>query len=85
VIEDMGYESDEIDNDIRASAREQYIRETRLTVQRNLADADLPPQRVYIVSKDALLGIVKGKSSKDVIDEQDLLSDLLADARARRL
>jgi len=83
-MEDMGYDGDGKDVDHRTLARERYIAETRQTVQRNLDAAQLPQQRVYIVSKDTLVGAVKGRPRKDIIDEQDLLSELAA-ARTRRL
>lgn len=68
-----------------ARARGQYIKSTREDVKRNLALADLPQQRVYIVDKDALTTVVKGKEHPDFIDEQELYRDLLAEAGSRRI
>jgi GTPase SAR1 family protein len=81
---DNGYDSDDEDGELREEAREQFIRETRATVEVNLKDADLPPQRVYIVSKDDLLRLVTGKRVKNLIDEKELCEDLLQDANDRR-
>jgi chemotaxis protein histidine kinase CheA len=69
-----------------AAAREQYVIQTRQSVERNLEQAELAPHRVYLVSRDTLLAIVKEKPLKKklVIDECELLEDLLSEAHARR-
>ena len=69
----------------RDRARGQYIKSTREDVKRNLAQAELPEQRVYIVSKDALVAIVKGKEHPDLIDEPELYRDLLTEVDKRRI
>jgi len=66
-------------------ARDKFISSTRENVRVNLTKAGLAPQqRVYIVSRDKLLGLIKGKRVVDMIDEEQLTKDLLTDARARR-
>ncbi|KAL4076413.1 P-loop containing nucleoside triphosphate hydrolase protein [Scleroderma citrinum] len=91
LMRDMGYDSDEEDEDdpgrrtrLYKAARKQYIEATRKNVQANLEDANLPDQRVYIVSNDTMLNIVKGKGPKKAIDELVLLTDLFTQAHARR-
>ncbi|KAH9928077.1 interferon-inducible GTPase-domain-containing protein [Fomitopsis serialis] len=59
LAEDMGGEDSDIeDGDTApaalARAREQYVRESRESVARNLELAELPQQRVYLVDKQAL-------------------------------
>ncbi|KAI6115192.1 P-loop containing nucleoside triphosphate hydrolase protein [Pisolithus croceorrhizus] len=80
---DMSYDPDK-DTDSREQfynvARERFISETRQTVKTNLAEANLPDQRVYIVSKKTLFGAVKNKRSKGMIDEVELLTDLYSEA-----
>ena len=90
MVQDM-YESDDEDGneddyraELYAMARDKYIEETRQSVRINLEAANLPQQKVYIVSKDTLLNLVKRRVFKDVIDELELLKDLLSDAFARR-
>ncbi|EPS98948.1 hypothetical protein FOMPIDRAFT_13163, partial [Fomitopsis schrenkii] len=78
-------EEEEDEAPTSARARGQYIKSTREDVKRNLALADLPQQRVYIVDKDALTTVVKGKEHPDFIDEQELYRDLLAEAGSRRI
>ena len=90
MVQDM-YESDDEDGndddyrtELYAVARDKYIEETRQSVKINLEAANLPQQRVYIVSKDTLVNLVKRRVPKDAIDELELLKDLLSDALARR-
>ncbi|EPS93844.1 hypothetical protein FOMPIDRAFT_59929 [Fomitopsis schrenkii] len=67
-------------------ARETYIRETRANIEENLKTAELPQQRVYLVDKDILVRVVKGKPVKGAIDELALLQDItksIAVTRAR--
>lgn len=68
-----------------AQACEEFITATRVTVQRTLREANLPEQKVYIVSSRHLRTITKGgKLSPEVIDELKLMKDLLEEARSRR-
>jgi len=90
MVQDM-YESDDEDGNedddraaLYAMARDKYIKETRRSVRINLKAANLPQQKVYIVSKDTLLNLIKRRVPKDTIDELELLKDLLSDALARR-
>ncbi|KIK96061.1 hypothetical protein PAXRUDRAFT_826372 [Paxillus rubicundulus Ve08.2h10] len=85
LMKDMGYDSDDDDarekrEGLYKAAFQQFVAETRQSVKQNLADAKLPDQRVYIVSNKALLGIVKDKSPRKVIDELELLADLYGEA-----
>ncbi|KAI6040372.1 P-loop containing nucleoside triphosphate hydrolase protein [Pisolithus marmoratus] len=84
LMKDMGYDPDEEDTHRRGqfykAAREQYISETRQSVKNNLAEANLPDQRVYIVSNKTLLGAVNDKGPKRMIDEVELLTDLYSEA-----
>ncbi|KAI6152516.1 hypothetical protein BKA82DRAFT_4351773 [Pisolithus tinctorius] len=72
------------DTDSRAQfykvAREKYISETRQSVKNNLTEANLPDQRVYIVSNKTLSGVVKDRGPKRIIDEVELLTDLYNEA-----
>ena len=91
VMMDMGYDSegdDEEDverrNKLYKAARKRFIEHTRKNVKANLEDANLPDQRVYIVSNNTMLTIVLNKTPKKTIDEVDLLNDLLNEAYTRR-
>ncbi|THH20327.1 hypothetical protein EW146_g1007 [Bondarzewia mesenterica] len=87
VMMDMGYdeeEDEEVRHAIAATARSKFILETRQSVERNLRDAKLPQQKVYIVSKDLLLMVISGKKPKAPIDEIELVRDLLSQGSARR-
>ncbi|KAF9232159.1 interferon-inducible GTPase-domain-containing protein [Melanogaster broomeanus] len=91
LMKDMGYDSDDSDdedperrNRLYKAARKQFIQETRKSVATNLENANMPLQRVYIISNDTLLGIVKEKTPKKAIDEVELLTDLFSEAHARR-
>ncbi|KAG9317846.1 hypothetical protein JVU11DRAFT_2072 [Chiua virens] len=91
IMMDMGYDSegdDEEDierrNQLHKAARKQFIERTRKSVKSNLEDANLPDQRVYIVSNATLLNLVLNKVPKKTIDEVGLLNDLLNEAYTRR-
>lgn len=88
IMEEMGYYND--DNSVEwaamyATAREQFINETRHNVKENLAAANLPNQQVYIVSSNRLRNVAKGERPKRVIDELHLFIDLYSEAQARRV
>ena len=72
---------------VRQVARQKYIGDTQETVRRNLKEAGLPPQRVYIVDKEILWRIVSGEQMRygDWFDEWAFLWAILSDARSRRL
>ena len=86
---DDGYSSDH-DDPIRresmyAAARQRLVADTRETVRRNLKEANLPDQRVYVVSRRTLTTIVKDHSlSYKIIDELELIKDIVEAACARR-
>ncbi|KAI6146153.1 interferon-inducible GTPase-domain-containing protein [Pisolithus tinctorius] len=91
LMRDMGYDSEEDDEDdpgrrnrLYTAARRQFIEETRKSVKTNLENAGLPDQRVYIVSNDNLLGMVRGNAPKRAIDELTLLTNLFTEAHLRR-
>ncbi|KAG8218145.1 P-loop containing nucleoside triphosphate hydrolase protein [Butyriboletus roseoflavus] len=92
IMIDMGYDSEGGDekeverrDELRKAARKIFIEETRKTVQTNLKDANLPDQRVYIVSNNSLLDILLRKMSKKTIDEVDLLNDLVNQVYRKRV
>ncbi|KIJ09120.1 hypothetical protein PAXINDRAFT_26335, partial [Paxillus involutus ATCC 200175] len=91
IMRERGYDSDDDDGDrtrrttLYAEAREEYIAETRANIKQNLEDANLPDQKVYMVSNAVLLSIVKNHNlSPKIIDELELMRDLLSEAHSRR-
>jgi GTP-binding protein EngB required for normal cell division len=89
IMKDMGYDSDDDESEdqkkrLYQAAREQFIQQTRQSVKDNLENANMPNQRVYIVSNEPMLGVVKEKRPKKVIDEIELLNDLIGEAQTRR-
>ncbi|KAJ7511790.1 P-loop containing nucleoside triphosphate hydrolase protein [Mycena galericulata] len=94
LLREMEYESDDEEQDgrsraeLESAAREHFVSATRQNVQENLRGADLPEQRVYIVSNLTMLSATKGnvttKTAKKIIDEFEFLQDLLGDAYTRR-
>ncbi|KIJ17489.1 hypothetical protein PAXINDRAFT_167544 [Paxillus involutus ATCC 200175] len=92
IMRERGYDSDDDDGSNRtrrktlyAEARQHYIAETRANIKRNLEDANLPDQRVYIISNDVLLSIVKNQNlPPKIIDELELMRDLFSEAHSRR-
>ncbi|KAI6030361.1 interferon-inducible GTPase-domain-containing protein, partial [Pisolithus marmoratus] len=91
LMRDAGYDSEEDDEDdpgrrtrLYTAARKRYIEETRKSVKTNLENAGLPDQRVYIVSNDNLLSMVKGNAPKRAVDELTLLTDLFTEAHMKR-
>ncbi|EPS98975.1 hypothetical protein FOMPIDRAFT_1096809, partial [Fomitopsis schrenkii] len=83
ITQDM-LDGDEDMADARVAAKEQYIRETRASVARNLKSAGLHDQQVYMVDKETLVQVANGKHPREFIDEWVLLRDLLGEARRRR-
>ncbi|KAG6337376.1 hypothetical protein ID866_1699 [Astraeus odoratus] len=89
IMLDMGHDSDCDDDDRRRSlydlALERHVSETRETVKKNLKDAGLPDQRVYVVSHKTLVSTVRDRVlSPKTIHEVELIRDLLEEACARR-
>ncbi|KAF9222884.1 hypothetical protein BS17DRAFT_161174 [Gyrodon lividus] len=91
IMRENGYDSDEDGGDrtrrktLYDAARKQYITETRGSIKQNLEDANLPDQRVYIISNDVLLNIVKNQIlPPKMIDELELMRDLFGEAHSRR-
>lgn len=91
IMIENGYDSEGDDEGVKRrnepykAARKQFIEETRKSVRTNLEDANLPDQRVYIVSNTTMMTIVLNKMPKRTIDEVDLLNDLLNQAYLRRV
>ncbi|KAF7357907.1 p-loop containing nucleoside triphosphate hydrolase protein [Mycena venus] len=87
LMKEMGYESDDEEQDARSratleyAAREHFVSATRQNVRENLRSAELPEQRVYIVSNSTMFSATKGnvttKMAKKIIDEFEFLRDLL--------
>ncbi|KAJ7896648.1 hypothetical protein B0H14DRAFT_2678192 [Mycena olivaceomarginata] len=80
LMREMGYESDDEEQDARSraaleyAAREHFVSATRQNVRENLRGADLPEQRVYIVSNSTMLtqpreigGVEKAKGSSTAV------------------
>ena len=91
IMREKGYDSDGDDeedverrNKLYKAARKQFIERTRTSVKANLEAANLPDQRVYIVSNATIFSIVMNKTAKKTIDEVDLLNDLINEAYTRR-
>ncbi|KAG2105047.1 uncharacterized protein F5147DRAFT_579531 [Suillus discolor] len=89
IMKDMGYDSDDDESEdqkkkLYQAARQQFIQQTRQSVRENLENANMPDQRVYIVSNEPMLGVMKEKRPKKVIDEIELLNDLIGEAQTRR-
>ncbi|KIM57337.1 hypothetical protein SCLCIDRAFT_130738 [Scleroderma citrinum Foug A] len=66
------------------AARKQFIERTKQSVKSNLQRANLPDQRVYIVSANELCRAIQGRKPQETIDEVDLLRDLYLDAQESR-
>lgn len=92
IMRDMGYDSDEDEEDspgrrnkLYKAARKQYIEKTRESVKINLENANLPDQRVYLVSNDTMLSCTTTQRlPKKVIDEIELLTDIYTQVVSRR-
>ncbi|KAG1877448.1 interferon-inducible GTPase-domain-containing protein [Suillus subluteus] len=89
IMKDMGYDSDDDESGdqkkkLYQAAQQQFIQQTRQSVKDNLDNANMPDQRVYIVSNEPMLGVVKEKRPRRVIDEIELLNDLIGEAQTRR-
>ncbi|KAG6329072.1 hypothetical protein ID866_10016 [Astraeus odoratus] len=89
IMYDDGYNSDHDDGSQREAlysrARKRFIEDTQATVRKNLEGADLPDQRVYIISNRTLRSIVKDRRlSPKIIDELELIKDILGEVRSLR-
>jgi hypothetical protein len=67
------------------NARAEVINATRQNVKSNLQKAELPMQKVYIISSETMYDMVSGKKNltSQIIDEAHLLHDLLGVAEER--
>ncbi|KIK53855.1 hypothetical protein GYMLUDRAFT_178359 [Collybiopsis luxurians FD-317 M1] len=73
---------------IDADARDQYVTLTRQNVKENLRKVGLDEeQKVYLISRRTLLRIVRGKQAAPtkLIDEYDLIKDVMAAIKERRI
>ncbi|KAI6152518.1 interferon-inducible GTPase-domain-containing protein [Pisolithus tinctorius] len=90
MMKEMGYNSDDEDSDpgsrnrLYGEARQHFIDETRRNVRSNLENANLPDRRVYIVSNDTLLSVIRGETPRRAIDEIELRRDIVGPVLARR-
>ncbi|KAI6027918.1 interferon-inducible GTPase-domain-containing protein [Pisolithus microcarpus] len=91
IMYEYGYDSahDEVPRreSLYRTARKRFIADTRANVKRNLKQAELPDQRVYMVSNRTLLSIVRDRSlgfSYKIIDELELIKDILDEACSLR-
>jgi len=66
-------------------AQQQFIEETRRIVKDDLDNANLPDQKVYIVSNEAMLGVAKEGRPKGMIDEIELWDDLFLSRQKLRV
>ncbi|KAI6013678.1 interferon-inducible GTPase-domain-containing protein [Pisolithus microcarpus] len=89
-MREMGYDSDDENSDpglrdrLYREARQQFIEATRRDVRSNLERAKLPDRRVYIVSNNTLLSVIKEEVPRKAIDEVELRRDIINQALARR-
>ncbi|KAI6097549.1 hypothetical protein F5141DRAFT_1149349 [Pisolithus sp. B1] len=89
-MREMGYDSDDENSDpelrdrLYREARQQFIEATRRDVRSNLERANLPDGRVYIISNNTLLSVIKEEIPRRAIDEVELRRDIVNQALARR-
>ncbi|KAH8152795.1 uncharacterized protein LAJ45_03020 [Morchella importuna] len=71
---DMAEDDEADENEVRTG----YIELTRAVFNSILTDVGLPPQKIYIVSRDILRLLNDGKGSKPkvIIDEEELIRDI---------
>lgn len=91
-----GWESgDDDDEDLRQKCRKDYITKTRQSVEDQLRQAAMPPQKVYIVSCSKAFRAEysafisgseqsSGRGRGQFVDEKELIHDLLIAAEKRR-
>ncbi|OSX65655.1 hypothetical protein POSPLADRAFT_1107200, partial [Postia placenta MAD-698-R-SB12] len=84
ILDDLQDEDDEDDDARLIRARNKLVAETTASVSENLANAELPPQRVYVVDKEALVQVVNGAEPAHLFDERDLVRELFMMAHAGR-
>lgn len=66
------------------AAKAHLVKETRQSVELNLRQANLPDQRVYIVSANTIQMLVNNKKPRKVIDEIELIRDVYLEAHGSR-
>ncbi|KAG2368922.1 interferon-inducible GTPase-domain-containing protein, partial [Suillus spraguei] len=74
IMINMGYNSDDNENKgqkkwLYQAARQHFIQQMRQSVKDNLKNADIPDQRVYIISNQTMTDVVKRKEAKNIIKE----------------
>ncbi|KAG2366195.1 interferon-inducible GTPase-domain-containing protein, partial [Suillus spraguei] len=89
IMINMGYNSDDNENKgqkkrLYRAAWQHFIQQTCQSVKDNLKNADIPDQRVYIISNQTMTNVVKRKEAKNIIEEIELLDDLIQEAQTRR-
>ncbi|KAG2135729.1 interferon-inducible GTPase-domain-containing protein [Suillus bovinus] len=89
IMNDMGCDSNDDESEdqkkLYQAARQQFIQQTRQSVKDTLENANMPDQRVYIVSNETMIDVVKRKQAVKVIDEIELLNELIQETQTRRL
>lgn len=89
IMSDTGYDV--------AHARDKFVADTQKNIEKNLREAGLSSQRIYIVSKDVLCTLMQRRSSstqhevegedkppEGLIDETELILDMVSAAYERR-
>ncbi|KAF5356501.1 hypothetical protein D9757_012559 [Collybiopsis confluens] len=73
---------------IPSEAQAEYCAETRKSIEKNLRNAELPSQRVYMVTNRTLCRVVNGaklrKDDQAIIDDADLVHDILTQVHKTR-
>ncbi|KAI6094189.1 P-loop containing nucleoside triphosphate hydrolase protein [Pisolithus sp. B1] len=87
IMQKDGYDNNHDDTTVCESlfpsAHSQFIMQMRVTIKKNLKEAGLPDQRVYMVSNKTLLSIVKDRSLRfphRIINKLELIKDVLDEA-----
>jgi hypothetical protein len=85
-MKDLGYTKERKAEKERfyTDACEMFVNDTRRNLEETLLSADLPDQRVYIISSETLCKLADGKNAEKVIDEDELIRDVLQAAYDRR-
>jgi hypothetical protein len=65
-------------------ACEMFVNETRDNLEETLISANLPDQRVYIISSENVCNVTKGEQAEKIIDEERLIRNLIMAAHDRR-
>jgi hypothetical protein len=85
-IKDLGYTKKRKAEKERfyTEACEKFVSGTRKNLEETLLSADLPNQRVYIISSETLCKLASGKQAEKIIDEKSLIRDVCSATYDRR-